>query len=217
MRVHIVSNNNTNKQSFGWLKIKQTPENIKILDEIIDEPVGPTFLNTVKTVTEKMKDTKFFHIYLGDNLKPHLLSTKDAFWGNFDCLKIEYDGKTHFDYKPVDLKQRRTKPILFNQYQYYGYPPLLSNYSTRDIRDINFETIERVDNMITNEGLIPYNITEYKSFYGRALVYDSIGSGIPKGRYGYTNLCRGDLYLNKIYKMAKELEKLSKNALDVSL
>lgn len=44
MRVHIVSNNNTNKQSFGWLKIKQTPENIKILDEIIDEPVGQHFL-----------------------------------------------------------------------------------------------------------------------------------------------------------------------------
>lgn len=208
---------NNKQQSFGWLKIKQSSDNMKILNDLAHDKFGAEFVETLKTAEEQMKNTKFFHIYLGDNLKPKLLSTRDAFWGNFIPIEKRVNGATQYNYK--QLNSDRKTPIVFNQYKYYGYSPLMSEYDLKHFSTYGmyYETIERLNNKVAEEGLIPYNITEYGHEYDYGctgtLIYDSIGSGLSKGKYGgYTNSTKCSDYLSKLVSMAKELEKLSKNA-----
>lgn len=212
MQVQRVQNNSYNT-NFGCLKIKQTPQNTKILNDLENAICGKELLQTIENMKNQMKDTKFFHIYLGDNLKPELLSTKDAYWGNFVPMEKTINRTTKYGYKKVDSEL--TKPILFNEYQYYGYPPLMTNYNERmlAVNGVDYEKIERLNGRVSEDGLVPYKVTEYTHRNDVPVEYDSIGEGIVDNKpYGYTNTIHMADYYNKLLKMAKELEKLSKNA-----
>ncbi len=64
-------------QNFGMsLRIKNPTETAKALREL---PID--VIRSYKEAGEALKDTKFYHVEVGPDLKPQIVSKKGAFWG----------------------------------------------------------------------------------------------------------------------------------------
>lgn len=69
--------NRVQSPNFGRLMIDPKAE------EKLNKQSYPTILELQKT-RQELKNTNFYHIYIGEDLKPRMISTPKAYWGQFN-------------------------------------------------------------------------------------------------------------------------------------
>lgn len=225
MRINGISSYNTRNKNvnFGWLKIDpQAKDTLTQLEKDANDPnnrFAPEMKKDLENITkasEKMKNSKYFHIYVNDRLTPELLCTNDAFWGSFRTTPWSY-----YDIKrmPRNVKE----PILYEQYadrleanigELAKIPVDPKEFAENGIQPMGYVRIFNTKNKNNEDNLTRCDIKnlDHRLRVSRNLYMSNI---IPKPAGLAINTSNGtpDIYdINDVADIALKLEELSETA-----
>lgn len=117
-------NYNIASPNFGMaLRIKNTP---KVAERLKEQPAEA--IQCLKEAGEILKDTRFFHVTLGEDLVPRIIGKKGAYFGVSEeaLLRrphgVSEDMLVLDDVFQIERKQGLNPESAFNEYSVFSFP-----------------------------------------------------------------------------------------------
>ena len=141
--------NKVQSPSFGRLMIHPNAE------EKLKKQSYQTILDLQKAKKD-LKNTEFYHIYIGEDLKPKMISTPKAYWGTINSQNYE----TRYNSQKIDqnaqIIKENSKHSLFEQYGIFREGKGKDGFIRYRINGYNRleERAERLENLSEDLGFL---------------------------------------------------------------